>query len=153
MAITLAQATLSDAARLYEMQLAAFKPLLDKYQDFDTNPAAEKLERTVARLGESDSHYYFIRLGGADIGAIRVKDFGELCVLNRIFILPEHQGMGYAQEAISLAEDLHCGAKSWVLDTIKQEARLCHLYEKMGYSLTGEEKRVNDRMTLVTYRK
>jgi hypothetical protein len=61
--------------------------------------------------------------------------------------------MGYAQEAISLAEGLHSGAKSWVLDTIKQEARLCHLYEKMGYSLTGEEKRVNDRMTLVTYRK
>lgn len=39
------------------------------------------------------------------------------------------------------------------LDTILQEAGICHLYEKVGYRQTGRIRKVNDCMTLVFYRK
>lgn len=76
----------------------------------------------------------------------------RLSACNPLFILPEYQGRGIAQQAISSAEALH-GAHFWELDTIAQEAGNCHLYEKMGYRATGESAPVNDRMTLVRYEK
>jgi GNAT superfamily N-acetyltransferase len=135
------------------MQIKSFKPLLDKYQDYKTNPGAEKINRIVSRLREPYSHYYFIRRGGVNIGAVRVFDLGEVCLLKQIYILPEYQGRGYAQQAILLAEALHKNAVHWELDTIKQESKLCHLYEKMGYARTGQEERVRDGLDLVVYRK
>jgi len=76
------------------MQIQAFASLLEKYQDFNTNPGAEKLERIVQRMRE---------------------DF------------------------TIQAELLYLQDTGWTLDTIKQELKLCRLYEKMGYKPTGEE--------------
>jgi RimJ/RimL family protein N-acetyltransferase len=153
MTVVLRKAALADAGELYALQIEAFAPLLEKYRDYATNPGAEAIGRTVARLGEPDSFYYFIRLGEINIGAIRLIQTGDLCKLKQIYILPEHQGHGYAQQAIALAEALHADSAHWELDTIKQEAKLCHLYEKLGYRRTGEEKQIKDGMTLVFYRK
>lgn len=153
MEIALKRASAADAQQLYALQIHSFKPLLDKYQDFDTDPGAEKIERTIGRLGEGNSFFYFIQLDGIHIGAIRIIDLGDLCMLKQIFILPEYQGHGYAQTAIALAESLHKDAVHWELDTIKQEEKLCHLYEKMGYRQTGKEENIKDGMTLVFYRK
>lgn len=41
----------------------------------------------------------------------------------------------------------------WFLDTIKEEAGNCHVYEKMGFVRIGAEREVNERMTLVHYEK
>ena len=57
-----------------------------------------------------------------------------------------------AQKAILAVEELH-GKSNWELDTIWQEKANCYLYEKMGYYQTGKRKIVNDKMTLVFYRK
>ena len=40
--------------------------------------------------------------GEKHIGAVRICDFEKRCVLKQIFILPEYQGYGYAQEAIKM---------------------------------------------------
>ena len=59
--------------------------------------------------------------------------------------------MGYAQQAITKAESLYPQARCWELDTIKQEAKLCHLYEKMGYKAAGEVKIIQEGMTIIKY--
>ena len=69
-----------------------------------------------------------------------------------IFILPEFQGKGIAQETIRLCEEMH-GNGNWELDTILQESKNCHLYEKMGYRQTGKTEAINERLTLVFYEK
>lgn len=38
MEITLSRATIDNAQELHAMQVESFKELLEKYQDFDTNP-------------------------------------------------------------------------------------------------------------------
>ena len=40
---------------------------------------------------------------------------------------------------------------TWKLETILQEERNCHLYEKCGFKRFGEEHVVNDKMTLIMY--
>lgn len=114
MEITLLRADISDAKALHTMQIKAFKNLLEKYQDFDTSPANEGVEK--------------------------------------VFVLPEFQGKGIAQEAIRLCEKIH-GNENRELDTILQEPKNCHLYEKLGYRQTGKTEVINERLTLVFYEK
>ena len=89
------------------------------------------------------------------VGAIRIIDDKQDNIPKRIsplFILPEYRGKGYGKQAIIEAEKIH-GDKNWFLDTILQEEVNCKLYEKMGYVSTGKIERINDKMSLIDYRK
>ena len=63
MEITLLRANIDDAEELHAMQVEAFKELLEKYQDFDTSPANESVEKVEARLQQDFTYYYFICIG------------------------------------------------------------------------------------------
>lgn len=155
MEITLVRATIKDAENLWKMQIVAFQDLYAKYQDPETSPATETLEKTMTRLEQPYTYYYYIKVGDCIVGAMRVidhKEDGKYKFLSPIFIMKGFRGRGYAQQAIQLAEEIH-GSSGWKLDTILQEEGNCHLYEKMGYKLTGEAKAVNERMTLAFYQK
>jgi len=67
--------------------------------------------------------------------------------------LPEHQGKGIAQNVFMLIEEIYTEAEAWELATILEEERNCYLYEKIGYSQTGVTIVINDKMTIVAYRK
>lgn len=153
MSIKLEKAVFTDCAEIYDLQIKSFQALLEKYQDYDFNPGAESPERTVQRFQESFTDFWFITLEEKRIGALRICNFGELCKLKQIFILPQYQDNGYAQEAIRLVEAIYPEASRWELDTILQEAKLCHLYEKMGYRQTGKIQPVKAGMDLVFYAK
>lgn len=153
--IKLVRANIQDAENLWKMQIAAFQDLYKKYQDQETSPATETLEKTIMRLEQPSTYYYFIEVEGVNVGAIRVidaKESGKHKRISPIFIMKEYRGRGYAQKAIQLAEEIH-GNSNWDLDTILQENGNCHLYEKMGYCQTGVTKVINARMTIVYYRK
>lgn len=136
------------------MQRAAFAELLEKYEDYETSPANEPLDKTVNRLNSPVTYFYFIRVGSENVGAIRVidKKNGDDKRISPIFIMPEYRGNGYAQAAIKAVEAIH-GASGWELDTILQEAGNCRLYEKAGYRKTDKLQRVNENMTLIFYKK
>ena len=146
-------ASFTDAQELYDLQIKSFKALLEKYQDYDFSPGAEKLERTIQRLYDPITDYYFISLKGKHIGALRICHFETLCKLKQICILPEYQGYGYAQKAITIVESLYPTAEKWELDTILQEEKLCYLYEKIGYRKTGRVEPIMNGMDLVFYAK
>lgn len=155
MEIKLIKANLSDAEKLWKMQVEAFKELFHKYQDYDTSPACEPLKRTEERLSMPETYYYFILLNDDITGAIRVVDKKDNITPKRIspiWVMPEFRGKGIAQFAIKSAEEIH-GTENWELSTIKEEKGNCYLYEKMGYKLTSQTEVVNDKMTLVFYKK
>lgn len=136
------------------MQLESFQSLLDKYQDYDTNPASEPIDKIIYRLKQEETYYYFICMDDAKVGAIPVIDFKSAGNkrISPIFILPQYQNKGIAQIAMQLCEQLH-GSENWELDTILQEEGNCYLYEKMGYHRTGKTEAINDKLTLVYYEK
>jgi Acetyltransferase (GNAT) family. len=152
--ISLRKAEMNNCVQIHKMQVESFSVLLDKYKDYSTNPAAESIERIEQRMSQEFTDYYFICLSDDIIGAIRVVRLNNhVCRISPMFILPHYQGMGYAQQAILEAESLYPQAKHWELDTIKQESKLCYLYEKMGYRATGKEEKVKDDMTIIFYSK
>ena len=53
MDISLFKSGLNEASIIHEMQIKAFMPLLEKYQDYDTSPANESVERIIDRLNQS----------------------------------------------------------------------------------------------------
>ena len=150
--IKLEKASDTDAEEILSMQQSAFAPLLKKYKDYETNPAAESLERVRERLAYTYTDTFFIVVENTKVGCIRIAHNNEVCTLKQILILPQFQGNGYAQAAIALAESLY-SQKVWRIDTIKQENKLRHLYEKLEYKQTGKEQKVSDIMTLIFYQK
>ncbi len=113
------------------------------------------VRKVEARLKQDFTFYYFICIGQQKAGAVRVvdrKETGKNKRISPIFILPEFQGKGIAQKAIRLCEEMH-GSGNWELDTILQEPKNCHLYEKMGYRQTGRTQVINERLTLTFYEK
>lgn len=155
MEVSLLRANVDNAKEIHAMQVEAFKELLEKYQDFDTSPANETMEKVEARLKQDFTFYYFICIGQQKAGTIRIidkKEDGKNKRISPICILPEFQGKGIAQKAIRLCEEIH-GDDNWELDTILQETKNCHLYEKMRYRQTGKTKVINERLTLTFYEK
>ncbi|GGB07499.1 GNAT family N-acetyltransferase [Macrococcus hajekii] len=148
----LIRANVDDTEQIWKMQLESFQSLLDEYQDYHTSPANENIELVRRRLEQPFTYYYFVSEEETIVGAVRVVDKkgGERKRISPIFILPQYRGRGIAQKAIKVAEQLH-GSEHWFLETILEEAGNCYLYEKMGYVRNGEERRVNDKMTLVDY--
>lgn len=154
MNISLKKADFDDCAEIQKMQVTAFSQLLEKYQDFSTNPAVESLETIERKYNQKCITYYFIMLNDVKIGVIRVVTVDDnTCRVSPIFIMPEFENHGYAQVAMTEAERLYPRATEWQVETIKQESRLCHLYGKLGYKLTGKEEKIKDEMTIVYYKK
>lgn len=146
---------IDEAEKLWKMQVEAFQGLYEKYQDTETSPATEKIDKILMRLNQPFTYYYFIKVDNKDVGAIRIvdkKETGKAKRISPIFIMEEYRNKGYAQKAIQLAEEIH-GSSDWELDTILQEEGNCYLYEKMGYHQAGKTEIINDKLTLVSYKK
>ena len=154
MSVTLRQAKREDLETIWKMQVEAFKGLLEVYQDYDMSPAAENLDKIVARFEQPWTKYYFIEAENKDVGVIRVvdKQDGTRKRISPIWIMEEYRNKGYAQDAIKEAEKIY-GERNWCLDTILQEKGNLHLYEKMGYHQTGRIEHINERMDIVFYEK
>lgn len=154
MDVKLKKASLNDADTILKMQVKAFKDLLSKYEDYDINPGNEPLEKVVERLNQDFTYFYLIYADDVLAGAIRVVDFKDERAkrISPLFILKEYRNYGIAQKAIFLAEEIH-GGRNWELETVLQEKGNCYLYEKAGYHPTGRTEKINDKLTLVFYKK
>jgi len=154
MSVTLRLAEREDMDTVWKMQTEAFSDLLQKYEDYDMSPAAEGLDKVIARFEQPWTKYYFIEAEGKDVGVVRVidKKDGSRKRISPLWIMEEFRGKGYAQDAIRAVEDIY-GKDHWCLDTILQEKGNLHLYEKMGYHQTGKIEHINDRMDIVFYEK
>lgn len=151
--ISLQKATYSDCPLIHSIQVKSFIELLQKYQDFDSSPAAESLDQIQQRFQQPYTDYHLIIADEQVVGMLRVCNFGINCRLSPICILPQFRGRGYAKQAILAMEKLYPEAILWQLDTFMQEEHLCRLYEGLGYRKTGKTESIKDGMDLVFYEK
>ncbi|MEK3808559.1 GNAT family N-acetyltransferase [Bacillus sp. FSL H8-0547] len=153
MAFILVKAVIEDSEMLHSGQVSAFKPLLERYRDFDTSPANEPISKVRSRIREG--HFYKVMADGQFAGAIRIKrgEETESHWISPMFILPEWQGRGFAARTIQLAAEKYPEAGKWELATILEEEKNCRVYEKAGFTRTGVKKKLNDAATLVYFEK
>lgn len=153
MKIILERASLQDAEVIFNMQVNTFMPLLTKYQDYHANPANESIERAKERITNPNGGFHKIILEEKLVGAICISKKEQSLWISPMFISPDYQGLGIAQMALVEAETMFFDNKVWELATLEEEKRNCYLYEKMGYQKTGEKKIINDKATLIYYKK
>jgi GNAT superfamily N-acetyltransferase len=155
MDITLEKASVENADEIHQMQIKSFKKLLDKYQDYDTNPGNETIDRIITRINQKITDYYIIKYNNISVGAIRIinLDDGKINRISPVFILPDFQNKGIAQRVFEIIEERYKPQNGWILDTILQEEGNCYLYEKVGYKKTGKIEKINEKMDIVHYEK
>ncbi|PFM47454.1 GNAT family N-acetyltransferase [Bacillus cereus] len=155
MKITLENATENDAVALFQMQIDSFTPLLNKYKDYETSPANESIEKMILRINNPSNNFYKIIFDSNLVEAICIfkKELPYKFWISPMFIHPNNQGKGIAQQVLFLIEEMVPKARSFELATILEEERNCFLYEKMGYKRTEVTKKLNDKTTLVYYKK
>ncbi|MET7016704.1 GNAT family N-acetyltransferase [Bacillus mycoides] len=153
--VTLEKATEIDVAVLFQMQIDSFSPLLNKYKDYETNPANESIEKTILRINNLDGGLYKIFVNTNLVGAICIsrKEEASKFRISPMFIIPNYQGNGIAQKVLILIEEMFPEITTWELATILEEERNCFLYEKMGYIRAEFKKKLNDKATLIYYKK
>ncbi|MCC5801197.1 GNAT family N-acetyltransferase [Rossellomorea vietnamensis] len=154
MEIRLEKAIVKDAPSIYDLQVKSFMPLLERYKDYETNPANEDIEKVQERIIRPDGGFYKILMEDRLVGAICVywKEDVQFTI-SPMFILPSYQGRRIAQKTILLVEEMFPLAHTWELATLLEEKRNCYLYEKMGYTQTGIRKKLNEDATLIFYKK
>jgi GNAT superfamily N-acetyltransferase len=155
MNIKLIKATVENAEEIYKMQIEAFKGLFDKYQDFETSPANENIEKTIERLKRESTDYYIIKYEQISVGGVRISNLenGSKCRISPLFMMPEYQNKKIAQKVFEILEKKYKPRDGWCLGTILQERGNCYLYEKIGYKRVGEVKKINEKMDIVSYEK
>ena len=152
MNIQLIKAAVGDAEKLLEIQKICFAPHLQRYQDYETNPAMVSID--IIRWQIENENFYKIFADDIWVGSINLRKIDEETYkLHIINILPEYQGKGIGQAAIFASEKLFPHVKTWHLDTLEDMPQNRHVYEKVGYAFTGETQVINEKLTLVFYRK
>ena len=134
MELQLVKATENDAHALHDLQVKAFMPLLNKYKDFETNPANEPIEKVISKINQNNSGFYKIVADHTLKGAIRVFwREGDHFWISPIFILRHIKEKELPQKVVALVGSMFLQAITWELATILEEKQNCYLYEKMGY--------------------
>lgn len=154
MDVKLEKASDKDSNAIFEIQVNAFKPLLEKYKDYNTNPANESVDRVKTRINYANGGFYKILFKDILVGAMCIfwKEDTQFWI-SPMFISPGYQGKGIAQKAIVLIQEMFPQAVSWELKTILEEERNCYLYEKIGFQVIGEKHILNENSTLIHYKK
>ena len=151
--IKLKLVTEDEAECLHRLQVEAFMPLYEKYQDDDTSPAKESLKRVTEKIIDTNSDYYFVVFHGEKVGGVRVsrhkgeKVYKDVNWISPIFIIPEFQNKGIASTVIEQLFGFYPNTIEWRLDTIKQETGNSHLYEKCGIVRVDEDIEIKEKIT------
>lgn len=127
--------TKKDLPELQAMYRDAFLPMYKKYHDDETDPYLESLDSLNKKWQQPSSNFYFFEKEEQRLGMIRVttSNTGTDARISPLLILPKYQGHGYAQLMLEQIEQLYPTVHRWHLDTIAEEPKLIHLYQKMGY--------------------
>ncbi len=139
------------------LQKKIFLPIYLKYFD-KHNPIFESRKIMQYRLRNKNTKAYYVvyeekKESFKTVGYVILRFNNNIATIGRIGILNKYQNKGIGTLVIEELEKRFSNYKIWQLDTIKEEKRNCHLYEKLGYIPTGEERKINKRMTILNYEK
>lgn len=105
-------------------------------------PGYDSIE--MQRYHTWDNKYFKIIYDNEIIGVTLLSHTRrEHARIDRLFILPEHQGKGFGTKILRLIEESFPKIKIWTLETTQRSTRNHHFYEKNGYVMVdenGEEK-------------
>ncbi|MBD8033966.1 GNAT family N-acetyltransferase [Solibacillus sp. FSL W8-0474] len=150
MSLLFRKSKIEDIEILLPIQKASFQEDLEKYEDFETNPACE----TSEKLAENIKKYQHFTILDEDtvIGAIDVRGSDERMHIDKVFVSPTSQDKGVGTAAIQFLEEQFPNVKLWTLYTPHLSFRNHYFYEKFGYKKT-KEVQLTTNLILFKYEK
>lgn len=104
--IKLIRATEKDAELIHQMQVESFHDLYLKYQDKETNPVNESIDKIIQKLRQPDSYFYLIKFENNFVGGVRIVVKSDHKRISPLFILPKYRNKGFAQNTMSELEKI-----------------------------------------------
>ena len=151
----------SEADELSQIQKAAFKPLYEKYHD-DGNPFLRGPEDILRRLNKFNRHFPIL-YGDKTAGGIFYRLYGRRSpsdeigadeyYLARIYIHPDYQNKGIAQNAVLMCEKEFPDARFYYVDFPEDMEKNRRCYQGAGYCDTGERIRTEGAPVLSVFKK
>ncbi|MDF2963616.1 MAG: hypothetical protein K0S39_5351 [Paenibacillus sp.] len=141
----------NEAVQLHRIQKEAFQEDLNTYQDFETNPACESIDRLLYKINTYDYYTLFFHsevIGGAAVRKSADREYR----ISPMYLSPDYQNKGLGSQILRSLLALYPDARLWTLDTPKQSIRNGHFYEKLGFIPIGE-KYINEQLTLTRYQR
>jgi len=118
------------------LQKLAFYDNSIRYND----PNMPPLPQTLEELTEESKGQLFLKAvrDGKIIGTVRGGLDGDVCRVSKVMVLPDHQNQGIAHKLLEAIEN-EFNVQIFELKTGYLDDKNIHLYEKMGYVMTGEK--------------
>lgn len=150
MSLVFKKSTMDDVDTLLTIQKNSFREDLEKYEDYETNPACETSEKLAENIKRF--HHFTILDGESIIGGIDVRGNNERMHIDKLFVSPSVQNKGVGTVAMQFLEERFSNVKLWTLYTPFLSFRNHHFYQKFGYKKTKEIK-LSTKLILFKYEK
>jgi predicted N-acetyltransferase YhbS len=147
------RATPADAGEILTVQRAAYVSEAQLYGDPFIAPLVESLEQLRRLLEDGDAVVLKATARGRLVGVVRAQFSDHTCLIGRLVVAPDMQGLGIGAQLMKLVEEeVSERANALVLFTGHQSHDNLRLYRRLGFVETHRE-RVAAHLTLVHMRK
>lgn len=144
--VTIATATVDDAACILALQHLAYQTEAAIYDDRTLPPLRDTLEDLAGRF---ETRRFLKAAGGERIvGSVRAFQQGDTCFVERLIVDPGWRGRGIGTALLREIEARFPSVRRYELFTGHRSERNIRLYERLGYRAFRHE-RVNEKVTLV----
>lgn len=156
MKITIANKT--ELEEILAVQKKAFIQEAELYQKCSIAPMTQTLDEIIEEC--QLKIVLKAELDGRIIGSIRAKMENDACHINKLIVLPEHQGKGFGKRLLLEIEKYFPKAAKFALETGAKSVNNIALYQKVGYKIVDRGmfhdgvdavimEKVNVRMTIL----
>ena len=135
-ALNFRKADANDSEFVFAVKEAAFREYIEQVWGWDDR---YQRERHNTEFASHDLHI-IIQFRGIDVGFLVTSDTPDTLNVNQIFILPEYHGKGIGSACLTrIIDDASLEQKSVTLKVLKVNTRAIALYQRLGFTIVGED--------------
>ena len=134
-ALNIRKADASDSEFVFTVKEAAYREYVEQVWGWD-----DKYQRERHNIEFTSHDFHIIQFRGIDVGFFITSSASDMLKVNQIYILPEYQGKGIGTACMTrIIDEANLAQKSVVLQVLKINTRGIALYQRLGFTIVGED--------------
>ena len=129
------KAEASDSEFVFAVKAAAYREYVEQVWGWDDSDQRERHDKEFAL-----HDFRIIQFRKTDVGFLITSCPSGTIKVNQIYILPEYQGKGIGSACFTrIIDEASLEQKSVVLQVLKVNTRGVDLYQRLGFTIVGED--------------